>query len=93
MSATAGNEKVARLKLSDLLEPGQESTRNVLFEELYAQLPKDPEARVCVYAWEIAPLGHTAWHLHNGPAFMIPTEGRIVIEFQHEQRAFEAGEV
>ncbi len=93
MSATPKSDKVARLQLEGLLGPGQEATRNVLFEELYAQLPKDPEAQVCIYAWEIAPLGHTAWHLHNGPAFMIPTEGRIVIEFQNEEQAYEAGEV
>jgi quercetin dioxygenase-like cupin family protein len=92
VTATVDGDLV-RLKLSGLLGAGQEATRDVLFEELYSQLPRDPEARVCIYAWEIAPLGHTAWHLHNGPAFMIPTEGRIVIQFKDEERPFEAGDV
>ena len=37
------------LKLSGYTRPGQELFRNVLFDQLYASLPKDPQAKVQIY--------------------------------------------
>ena len=34
------------LKIAGLVPPGQELHRRVLFDQLYASLPKDPEAKV-----------------------------------------------
>ena len=45
------------LKLSGYTSPEQQLFRNVLFDELYASLPKDPQARVQIYNAEIAPGG------------------------------------
>ena len=93
MSADDRPEQVPRLRTSGLLRPGEPHVRHVLHEELYAWLPKDAEARVQVYNWEIGPGGKTAWHIHNGAAFMIVTEGRIAIEFKDKLVPYEAGDV
>ncbi|HEY2319603.1 MAG TPA: cupin domain-containing protein [Solirubrobacteraceae bacterium] len=89
----SSNPPVARLTLSGFLSPGEPHHRKVLYEEVYRLLPKEPDARVCVYAWEIGPGRHTAWHIHNGAAFMLVTEGRIAIEFQDENKSYTAGDV
>lgn len=34
------------LQIAGLVPPGQELHRRVLFDQLYASLPKDPQARV-----------------------------------------------
>jgi hypothetical protein len=44
-----------KLQLDGYLQPGQGFYRNVLLDTLYASLPRDPQARVQVYNYEIAP--------------------------------------
>ncbi len=63
------------LKLSGYTRPGQELFRNVLFDQLYADLPKNPQAKVQIYNAEIAPGGYTNWHCHNGATFFIALQG------------------
>ena len=70
------------LKLSGYTTPEQQLFRNVLFDQLYASLPKDPQARVQIYNAEIAPGGYTNWHCHNGATFFIALQGIFEAEFQ-----------
>ena len=70
------------LKLSGYTKPGQELFRNVLFEQLFSALPKDPQAKVQIYNAEIAPGGYTNWHCHNGATFFIALEGEFEAVFE-----------
>jgi quercetin dioxygenase-like cupin family protein len=70
------------LKLNGYTTPEQQLFRNVLFDQLYASLPKDPQARVQIYNAEIAPGGYTNWHCHNGATFFIALQGIFEAEFQ-----------
>jgi len=71
-----------KLKLSGYTKPGQELFRNVLFDQVYASLPKDPQAKVQIYNAEIAPGGYTNWHCHNGATFFIALQGIFEAHFQ-----------
>jgi len=70
------------LKLSGYTTPEQQLFRNVLFDQLYASLPKDPQAKVQIYNAEIAPGGYTNWHCHNGATFFIALQGIFEAELQ-----------
>lgn len=70
------------LRLRGYTKPGQELFRNVLFEQLCASLPKDPQAKVQIYNAEIAPGGYTNWHCHNGATFFIALEGVFEAQFE-----------
>ena len=74
--------KELKLKLSGYTGPGQELFRNVLFDQLYASLPKDSQAKVQIYNAEIAPQGYTNWHCHNGATFFVALQGIFEAEFQ-----------
>jgi quercetin dioxygenase-like cupin family protein len=81
-TVTASDHKDLKLKLSGYTRPGQELFRNVLFDQLYASLPKDPQARVQIYNAEIAPNGYTNWHGHNGATFFVALQGVFEAEFE-----------
>jgi quercetin dioxygenase-like cupin family protein len=70
------------LKLSGYTTDEQQLFRNVLFDQLYSSLPKDPQAKVQIYNAEIAPGGYTNWHCHNGATFFIALQGIFEAEFQ-----------
>jgi quercetin dioxygenase-like cupin family protein len=70
------------LKLSGYTNDEQQLFRNVLFDQLYASLPRDPQAKVQIYNAEIAPGGYTNWHCHNGATFFIALQGMFEAEFQ-----------
>src|SRR5262245_50377062 len=71
-----------KLRLDGYRQPGQQLTRNVLFDQLYASLPKDPQVKIQIYNAEIAPGGYTNWHCHNGATFFIALQGVFEAEFQ-----------
>ena len=71
-----------KLRLDRLLGAGEHIHRNVLFDQLYASLPKDPQARVMVFNAEIAPGGYTNWHQHNGATFFVALQGLFEAEFR-----------
>jgi quercetin dioxygenase-like cupin family protein len=74
--------KALKLQLDGLLKPGEQHKRNVLFDAVYASLPKDAEANVLVFTAEIAPGGYTGWHCHNGATFFVCTQGLFEAHFQ-----------
>jgi quercetin dioxygenase-like cupin family protein len=71
-----------KLPLQGYLKTGEQLHRNVLFDQLYSSLPRDPQARVQIYNAEIAPGGFTGWHLHNGATFFIVLQGIFEAHFQ-----------
>jgi quercetin dioxygenase-like cupin family protein len=74
--------KDLKLPLSGYTTPGQALFRNVLFDQLYASIPKDPQVKVQIYNAEIAPGGCTDWHCHNGATFFVALQGRFEAHFQ-----------
>jgi quercetin dioxygenase-like cupin family protein len=73
--------KDLRLQLDGWLKPGEHLHRNVLFDQLYASLPKDPQVKVQIYNAEIAPGGFTNWHCHNGATFFVALQGIFEAQF------------
>jgi len=71
-----------KLKLSGYTNPGQALYRNVLLEQLFDSMPKDPVVKVQIYNAEIAPGGYTNWHCHNGATFFVALEGVFEAEFE-----------
>ena len=55
-------EDELKLKLTGYTKPGQDLFRNVLFDQLVASIPKDPQIKVQIYNAEIAPGGYTKAH-------------------------------
>jgi quercetin dioxygenase-like cupin family protein len=71
-----------RLRLTGYTKPGQDLYRNILFDQIYRSLPKDPEVKVQIYNAEIAPGGYTNWHCHNGATFFIALQGVFEAHFE-----------
>ena len=65
-----------------LIPPGQQSHRNVLFDQLYASIPKRPRAKVQIYTAELAPEGWTNFHCHNGATFFLALQGVFEAHFE-----------
>jgi quercetin dioxygenase-like cupin family protein len=72
------------LQLDGLLRPGEQLHRNVLFDQLYASLPKDAEVKIQIYNAEIAPGGYTNWHCHNGATFFVALQGMFEAHFHED---------
>jgi len=51
--------KDMKLPLQGYLKPGEQLHRNVLFDQLFSSLPRDPQVKVQIYNAEIAPGGFT----------------------------------
>lgn len=71
-----------QLQIAGLIPPGQELHRNLLFDQVYASIPKDAEARVQIYTAEISPMGYTPPHFHNGATFFLALQGEFVTIFE-----------
>jgi quercetin dioxygenase-like cupin family protein len=71
-----------KLELDGLLGPGEQHKRRILLDSMYAFLPKDPEAKVLMFTAELAPLGYTNWHRHNGATFFVCTQALFEAHFQ-----------
>jgi quercetin dioxygenase-like cupin family protein len=74
--------KDMKLQIQGLVPPGQKLYRNVLFDQLYASIPKDPEAKVQIYTAELAPKGWTNFHCHNGATFFLALQGVFEAHFE-----------
>ncbi len=78
----ANDYKGLKLKLDGLVPPGSGFHRNLLFDAMYASLPRDPQVKVQIYNAEIVPGGFTNWHCHNGAAFFVALQGQFEAHFQ-----------
>jgi quercetin dioxygenase-like cupin family protein len=74
--------KDMKLQIQGFVSPGQQLYRNVLFDQLYASIPKDPEAKVQIYTAELAPKGWTNFHCHNGATFFLALQGVFEAHFE-----------
>jgi quercetin dioxygenase-like cupin family protein len=74
--------KDLKLQLDGLVRPPAQFQRNMLFDQLYASIPKDPQVKVQIYNAEIAPRGFTNYHCHNGATFFIALQGIFEAHFQ-----------
>jgi quercetin dioxygenase-like cupin family protein len=70
-----------KLQLDGILEPGEQHKRGVLLDSMYAFLPKDA-AKVFMFHAEIAPLGYTNWHQHNGATFFVCIKGLFEAHYE-----------
>src|SRR5580700_3833346 len=66
------------LTIGGLVPAGHELHRRVLFDELYASIPKDPQAKVQIYTAEIVPKGWTNFHCHNGATFFLSRSAKCI---------------
>jgi quercetin dioxygenase-like cupin family protein len=71
-----------RLQIEGLVPAGQQFHRRVLFDQLYASIPKDPESKVQIYTAEIMPKGWTNFHCHNGATFFVALQGIFEAHFE-----------
>jgi quercetin dioxygenase-like cupin family protein len=78
----ASNYKELKLQLEGFVPPGNGFHRNLLFDTMYASLPRDPQVKVQIYNAEIVPGGFTNWHCHNGAAFFVALQGQFEAHFQ-----------
>ena len=78
----ADDYKDLKLQLDGLVRPSEQFRRNMLFDALYASVPKDPQLKVQIYNAEIAPLGYTNWHCHNGATFFVALQGVFEAHFE-----------
>ena len=74
--------KELQLRLSGYASPGQKLDRNILLDQLFASLPREPEVKVQIYNAKIAPGGFTNWHCHNGATFFVAWQGIFEAHFQ-----------
>src|SRR5437762_12958871 len=79
----AADYRGLKLKLDGLVPPGRGFFRNMLFDQLYASIPKDPNITVPIYNAEIVPGGFTNWHCHNGATFFIALQGLVEANFEN----------
>lgn len=77
----SGDEDL-KLRLEGYLKPGEQLHYNVLFDQLFSSLPRDPQVKVQIYSVEIAPGGFTNWHCHNGATFFLVLQGIFEAHFQ-----------
>ena len=82
MQGDTGNYKDLKLKLGGIVPAGKEFYRNMLFDQLYASLPRDPQAKVQIYNAEILPGGFTNYHCHNGATFFVVLQGQFEAHFE-----------
>jgi quercetin dioxygenase-like cupin family protein len=71
-----------KMQLDGYLKAGQALNRNMLFDAMYEQIPKDPKAHVQIYNYEISPGGFTNWHIHTGATFYLTLQGLFEGHFE-----------
>ena len=74
--------KELKLKLDGMVPAGHGFHRNLLFDAMYASLPRDSQVKVQIYNAEIVPGGFTNWHCHNGAAFFVALQGQFEAHFK-----------
>ncbi len=82
MNATLKDYKNLKLQLDGIVPAGNTFHRNLLFDQVYASLPRDPNAKVQIYNAEVLPGGYTNWHCHNGATFFVVLQGQFEAHFQ-----------
>lgn len=81
LGSSGSTPEELRMKIAGLVPAGDELYRNSIFEGVYASLPRDPEARIWIYSFEVLPGGYTNPHLHNGATFFVLMQGEFEAHF------------
>jgi quercetin dioxygenase-like cupin family protein len=87
------DDKTLKLKLDGLVPQGHGFFRTMLFDQLYASIPKETNIKVQIYNAEIVPGGYTNWHCHNGATFFIALQGCFEAQFEDGVVTAKAGDV
>ncbi|WP_394833037.1 cupin domain-containing protein [Pendulispora rubella] len=82
-----------RMKLSLLVPKGATYVRDMLFDEIYERLPKDPQVRINCFIAQIQPRAAVEWHIHNGAVFFVVLQGLITLQYEHGNEAHKTGDV
>lgn len=69
------------MQLTGLVPEGQLMVRSDVFSGLTSSLPRDPDAKVWVYTFELLPGGYTMPHAHNGATFFLLMQGEFEAHF------------
>lgn len=88
-------QKKLAIAVTNILRGDEEFARRVYFDDMYHEMPKDPSLKIQVFTGEMAPGGKTPWHVHNGAALFLVTNGACKVEKRDtgEVQYHEAGEV
>jgi quercetin dioxygenase-like cupin family protein len=81
------------LQLTGLLPEDGSHVRQVLFDEIEARLPREPEARVNVQLSELGPGRTASWHVHNGVVYFVVLRGLVSLQYEGRTEHYSAGEV
>jgi quercetin dioxygenase-like cupin family protein len=81
------------LQVTGLLPEDGNHIRQVLFDEIEARLPRDPESRVNVQLSEINPGRTASWHVHNGIVYFVILRGLVTLQYEGRSEHFSAGDV
>jgi quercetin dioxygenase-like cupin family protein len=81
------------LQLTGLLPEDGSHVRRVLYDEIEARLPRDPEARVNVQLSELNPGRSASWHVHNGVVFFVVLRGLVTLQYEGRTEHYSAGDV
>jgi len=81
------------LKLTGLIVGDGSHVRQVLFDEIEARLPRDPEARVNIQLSELNPGRTASWHVHNGIVYFVVLRGLVSLQYESGSEHYAAGDV
>lgn len=81
------------LQVTDLLQEDQPHVRQVLFDEVEARLPRDPEARINIQLSELNPGKTASWHVHNGIVYFAVLRGLVTLQYESHVEHYSAGDV
>jgi len=81
------------LQVTGLLPQDGSHVRQVLFDEIEARLPRDPEARVNIQLSELNPGRTASWHVHNGVVYFVVLRGTVSLQYEGRSQHYSAGDV
>lgn len=81
------------LQLTGLVPDEGNHVRQILFDEIEARLPRDPEARVNIQLSELNPGRTASWHVHNGVVYFVLLRGLVSLQYEGRTEHYSAGEV
>jgi quercetin dioxygenase-like cupin family protein len=93
MTSFSVDPATLRLQLTGLVPEDGSHVRQVLFDEIEARLPRDPEARVNVQLSELNPGRTASWHVHNGVVYFVVLRGLVSLQYEGHTEHYSAGEV
>ncbi len=85
--------EILALQVTGLLPEDGSHVRQVLFDEIEARLPRDPESRVNIQLSELNPGRTASWHVHNGIVYFAILRGLVTLQYEGRSEHYSAGDV